>query len=99
MLAESKSKKFKKNFTFIQKCGIIILNKLMRLEKFQLYLLKKNFTFNQNRVIISSMKTIMLNSNMHKQLPQAGWNCSRPEFTVEGDGYAISDSGGFGKQM
>lgn len=63
--------------------------------------LKKNFTFNQNRVIISSMKTIVLNSRMHKQLPQvAGWNCSRPEFTIEADGYAIeSDTGGFGKLM
>jgi len=59
----------------------------------------KNFTFNQTRVIISSMKSIVLNSRMHKQLPQvAGWNCTRPEFT-EGSGYAISDSGGFGKQM
>jgi hypothetical protein len=47
------------------------------------------------------MKTIVLNSKMHKQLPQvAGWNCSRPEFTIEADGYAIeSDTGGFGKLM
>ena len=61
--------------------------------------LKKNFTFNQNRVIISSMKTIVLNSRMHKQLPQvAGWNCTRPEFT--NGSYAIeSDTGGFGKLM
>jgi hypothetical protein len=72
----------------------------MRLKSFQLRLLKKDFTFNQTRVIISSMKSIVLNSRMHKQLPQAGWNCTRPEFTVEGSGYAIeSDNGGFGKQM
>ena len=70
----------------------------MRLKSFQLRLLKKDFTFNQTRVIISSMKSIVLNSKMHKQLPQvAGWNCTRPEFTGS---YAIeSDSGGFGKQM
>jgi hypothetical protein len=44
------------------------------------------------------MNSIVLNSNLHKQLPQAGWNCTRPEFTVEGSGYAIeSDTGGFGK--
>jgi len=46
------------------------------------------------------MNSIVLNSRMHKQLPQvAGWNCSRPQFAF-GTTYAIeSDTGGFGKQM
>jgi hypothetical protein len=62
---------------------------------------KKSLTLNQTKGIISSMKTIVLISRMHKQLPQvAGWNCARNLFTVEGSGYAIeSDSGGFGKLM
>jgi hypothetical protein len=61
---------------------------------------KKSLTFIQTKGIISSMKSIVLNSRMHKQLPQvAGWNCSRPEFTI-GSTYAIeSDIGGFGKLM
>jgi len=38
-------------------------------------------------------------SNMHKQLPlNNGWTSTRPSF-VEGAGYAIEDTKGFGKKM
>lgn len=44
------------------------------------------------------MKSLVC-SRMHKQLPlNNGWISTRPSF-VEADGYAIEDTGGFGKKM